>query len=63
MMELFTLWEMEGRGDEASVTDISELTKKLALIVISAAGTFLLDGLMSADLSGNSLWNEAHLEG
>lgn len=38
MMELFSLWEMEGRADETSVKDISELTKNLALMVIGAAG-------------------------
>lgn len=37
-LELFSLWEMEGRGDEVTINDISELTRDIALMVISAAG-------------------------
>ncbi|KIM22948.1 hypothetical protein M408DRAFT_332624 [Serendipita vermifera MAFF 305830] len=37
MMELFSMWEMEGQGDEAHVSSISELTKSLTLMVIGSA--------------------------
>jgi cytochrome P450 len=38
MLELFTLWETEGQGEEAHVQNVSELTRDITLMVISAAG-------------------------
>jgi len=38
MLELFALWETEGQGEEARIQDISELTRDITLMVISAAG-------------------------
>lgn len=38
MLDLFTLWEMEGRADEVVVENVADLTKDIALMVISAAG-------------------------
>lgn len=35
--ELFSIWETEGQGDEASISDIAELTKTLTLMVIGSA--------------------------
>lgn len=38
MLDLFTLWELEGRANEVVVENAADLTKNIALMVISAAG-------------------------
>jgi cytochrome P450 len=38
VFDLFSMWKMEGRADEAIVENVSHLTKDLALMIISSAG-------------------------
>lgn len=41
MLDLFSMWEMDGIGDEISVENVGDLTRELALMVISAAGKLI----------------------
>lgn len=38
VLELFSYWDMSGYGDEVNLESTSQMTRDLALMVISAAG-------------------------